>query len=251
MDDIFKGDSKIDSSEKQESFKSALSHLGRGIKLLFFSKFSINLFLLIIIMILSASFSYWAKPQYVEAADNCTEAEPCPECPECEPCARTNCSDCPERNIVEYVYRYICPKGGIVNSSEDCIQLVPDTEPEYTSTSNGVSISLDSIEYELDNGTVKIRKINYTVINQGREEILPEIGLKVYDKYTTEIKQGHFIRTFIISKLLEPGDWIKRSENVIVDYDLSEGTVRLELIDSLPDPDELITVVYRRFDFSE
>ena len=103
--------------------------------------------------------------------------------------------------------------------------------------------------YEKENNSVKITQINYTIINKGTEEIFPKVGVKIYDKYTQEVKQSKFLRTFTFDRVLDSNDWIRKSESVKIDFEGDEKTFRLELIDTLPDPDEEVVVMYKRMDF--
>ena len=148
------------------------------------------------------------------------------------------------------MYRYICPNGGIVDEEEDCERLTPETDPEYTSTSNGVSISIDSIRYEEDDDQIRIREINYTIINNGKGAIRPKVGLKIYEKYTYEVKELGYLRNFELDDVLDVNEWVSRSEIVNIIIEKEEETFRLELLDVSPDPNEYVTAVWRKMDIS-
>ena len=55
------------------------------------------------------------------------------ECEICEECEECSCDDCPLKEVVTEVYRYVCPDGSTVNTESDCIdepELEPEPEPE-------------------------------------------------------------------------------------------------------------------------
>jgi len=253
MGDIFDGDKKLSKEEKQESFGHAFSHIGKGLKVLLFKKFNFNLFFLILIVVLASLATYFLKPDVVQ---ECKEIV-CPECPEPEICVCEDDDECPELDCSfcpceteEYQYRYVCPGGGIVNDSKYCIGDVPELDPQYSSSTRGVSFSLDGVSYYLDNGTLRIKQINYTIINQGSYPIFPKVGVKMYEKYTSKIKNAAFLRTYKSDEILDINDWIIRSESTNIAVLPEMDTIRLELIDTTPDPDQDITLVYKDLEIS-
>jgi len=170
-------------------------------------------------------------------------------CPKQEPCKQNNCpevdcSKCPENVVTESVFLIRCPNGIIVNSSEDCIEEFPEITSPYFTTINGVTVSLDNVEIEKTDEETKITRIEYSVINQGENAIQPEIWVKVYKTFTNEIRDARGIKTFN-NKILEKNDWIqvKQDTNILV-TDYKDKKIRLELLDSLPDPDEKLGAVF-------
>ncbi len=251
MSDIFEGDKKLGNEEKQESFGNAFSNIGRGLKVLLFKRFHFNLFFVILVIIIASVGTFFLKPDVVLECEEII----CPECQEpeicvCEDdgeCPELDCSFCPCEQEV-YEYRYVCPRGGIVNDTKDCIGNLPELDPQYSSSSKGVSLSLDAVSYYLDNGTLRIKQINYTIINQGSDPIFPKVGVKMYETYTSKVKTAAFLRTFKSDEILDVNDWVIVSESTNIAVLPDKETIRLELIDTTPDPDQDITLVYRELD---
>jgi len=254
MGDIFEGDKKLSKDEKQESFGHGFSHIGKGLKVLLFKKFKTNLFLILLIIIFVSALTFFLKPDVIQ---ECEEVV-CPECPEPEICVCEENDECPEQDCSlckveeksEYIYRYICPKGGIVNDSRYCAGDMPEIDSEYTSSARGISFSLDDVSSYIDNGTLRIKQINYTIINQGSDPIFPKVGVKMYEKYTSKVKTAGYLRTFKVDEILDVNDWIVRSESTNIMVLPEMDTIRLELIDTTPDPNQDITVIYRELDTS-
>lgn len=259
-EDIFEGDKKLDTTERTESFGSALKHIGKGFGVLFFKKFYMNLFIVLLLIAASIVLTYNIKPGQMITGQAVLECNvTCPECEEClydecvceeQECPELNCDDCQEKTLTEYVYRYMCPDGGIVNKSDGCVELLPETDPERTSTANGISITLDAVYYKEEDDNIRIRQINYTLVNKGSRAINPKVGVKVYEKYTHAVKDAGYLRNFRLDDMLDVNDWVSRAETVNIIIEEDQETVRLELIDTSPDPDEYITAVWGDIDFS-
>ncbi|MFH2027663.1 MAG: hypothetical protein ABIJ08_00855 [Nanoarchaeota archaeon] len=265
-------------------------HILIGLRQIFFKKIPMNLlFLLIIIFGTVYAVLYFNDPSItgnvvfaVNSSDGITQEEfmnllekncgdtswadltvacpICSKCEECGVCAEVNtsydcpeldCNSCPEKTVTEYLYRYRCYNGKIVNSSDGCVEDAPETDPEYTSTSNGVSISLDDIYFEEeDDDQIRVTEIHYTLINKGSNLIRPKVGLKIYEKYTFEVKELGYLRNFRFDEPLAVDGWIKRIEKVNLLVDNNERTIRLDLFDESPDPNEYIAAIWREFDYS-
>jgi len=175
-------------------------------------------------------------------------------CPKQEPCKQNNCpsldcNKCPENVVKENVFLIRCPNGMIVNSSEDCVEDLPEIESDYFTTVNAITISIDNVEIEENNGVDTIKKISYTIINQGEVSIKPVIWIKLYEEYTFGVQESMGKKKYSHDNLLEKNDWIRveQDANLWVE-DLDETTIRLVLWDGLPDPDDEIGAVFTDLD---
>ncbi|HLC97069.1 MAG TPA: hypothetical protein VJH97_07165 [Candidatus Nanoarchaeia archaeon] len=242
MDDIFKGDKRFD--KDPDSFGSGMKHIGRGLKLLFFRRFFINIFLLLLLLAASAYIAYYLKPQAEIITNECPVYEECPQCPE------FSCDSCEEKLLTEYVYRYRCSSGAIVDSPEGCTQAPPETNTPYISASNGISLSFDSLQFSTVGNISQISQINITIINNAERTIMPKVGLKIYETYSQEVKEAGFLRTISLDDVIGSGSWVRHSENTNLEVGIGKKTVRLELIDTLPDPDQSVVVVLRPVEFT-
>lgn len=238
--------SSKEAAPKEPTFREIFRHL-------FFKRFRINLFTLLLILaaIVGAAISLTggsdvAKEQRecpivnttVCPVQNTTIAETvCPEivCPVCPP----------TEQVIGYMVR--CENGLIVNKSEECDQVPLEVNSAHVSTDNGITLSLDGIVYTLDNSSGEITQINYTVINKGGRAIKPKVGVKVYKEYTTDVKDGLPTRTFSADDVLDDNDGYRKSESLILKFDGKPQTIRLELYDTIPDPDVVITSVFWKF----
>jgi len=137
----------------------------------------------------------------------------------------------------------------IVNRSEDCIGALPEIQTEYFTTINAVTISIDEIYIEKVNGVDTIKKIEYTIINQGVKVIKPVIWVKLYEDYTFKVRDSLGKKKFSHDDVLEKNDWIKveQDTNLWVE-NIDETTIRLVLWDGLSDPDEEIGSVFTDLD---
>jgi len=175
------------------------------------------------------------------------------ECPECE-CPEPeqtecmlDCDICPKETVTEQIYLYRCANGLIVNSSSECEDSGIEITSKYVSTVNGISIALDEVGfyYYEGNDSGKIYEVNYTIVNEGQKAVLPKVGLKIYEKWTYEMANSPPMRNFKFEDVLGIGQGLTRSEKINVILDEYDKKIRLDLIDSLPDPDETIVGVYR------
>ena len=236
---------------------SALQHeekkdptFGEILKWLFFKKFGMNLFGLLVLL---SAFVFGAI--YI-ANLNDPVFEPCPnvnstECEICEEFEEIECPSvkCPACNITEEIvaYYYRCEDGRIVNESIQCDDVLLEITSTYMSAENGITISIDDVDYTYFDGEGRIDKIDYTIINQGDHAIKPKVGVKVYDEWTQSVKDALPVRTFTTDDILVKNDGIRKSESVLIDFSGDEQTIRLELVDSIPDPDYTIATVLWEF----
>ena len=244
MDDIFRGDRRV---ESEDSFSDALGNIGKGLKKILFKKFYMNVIIMILIIATAVIITLTIQPKPMTICPNIS----CPQCPVQQQCALQSCDDCSEKILTEYIYRFICSNGAIVNTSDGCVGQPPITDPAYTSTTNGISITFDGISYQVGaNNTMKVTQINYTIVNNGNNEIVPKVGLKIYELYTDEVKNAYYLRVFKADDVLGFSEWIKKSEAVNIDVQGAKLTVRLDLINTITDPDEYITTVTREISSS-
>jgi len=223
---------------------------GEILKWLFFKKFSVNLLGLLFLLVIAVGGVIILNSPEVPAI------EPCPsflhfECAVCEECVDIECPiiKCPECNITEEIvaYYYRCEDGRIVNASELCDGVMLEITSSHMSAENGITISIDDVDYSYFNGEGRITQINYTILNQGDHAIWPKIGVKVYEDWTQALKDGLPLRSFTTEDLIKVNDGIRKSETVSIDFEGDSQTIRLELVDKIPDPDDTIATVVWEF----
>ena len=256
--DIFSGTSIHGHEEKPgkepASFSKGLynllegfGHIFKGVKHLLFKRFYMNVFLMLIIIAATATVTYYTKESF-EAAVNVT----CPVCPECNEteceeteCPELECPECePERINVIY---YTCPNGKIVNDSTECSGLPIELTSSDYETSQGILLAINNVDYELTgNNTGRIKRINYTIINQGSFNVLPRIEVKVYETWDSEVSLA---KAIMIEDILGYNDWIIRSDSSNIHFTGFDQTIRLELINKLDD--ESIVAVTKNLEISE
>lgn len=219
--------------------------ISNRLKKIFLGRLYSNLLIYMIIIGLAITAASYLAPKEQEVAGHlvnitCPEPEPCIQ----NECPRLDCSECPVEIVKETSFLIRCPNGMIVNNSENCIEEFPEITSPYFTTINGVTVSLDDVELETEGNETRITRIDYSIINQGDVSVKPKIWVKVYKAYTYEIRDSMGIKTFN-HDVLDVNGWIqiKQDTNILV-KDFDEKTIRLELLDSLPDPDEKMGSVY-------
>jgi hypothetical protein len=242
---------------KHNIFKHGISGRGKSsryitiIRNLFFKKFYVNVFIILALLIILsvALLSIKRCPPPVECPKpECPECY-CSPCPECE-CPEQDCSKCPpQTEIVEkevQVLSYICPSGVIVNKTSDCKELplpFAITSPHSEMVDN-ITFSLDLVEYEMkDDDWGTITRINFTVINQGSEPIMPKILVRIYGPDDSVYLKKLIHREIGFEKVLMPHKWVRKSEGLSLSFSGDEKVIELELQNTIPDPDKGIVKV--------
>jgi len=187
-------------------------------------------------------------------------------CPACPRCIQT----CENQTIVEFeekvITNYVCPDGVIASDSSDCAArkmvtyicengtAVEDIElcfqrvnitSKYSSTSNNVTLSIDSIEYTQkgdDWGT--ITSIAYTVLNEGARVILPYLYVRVYDPEGPIATQSYDRAVIKLSKSLDQNEFVNDEENVYIGFKLN-NTLALVARDQLDEKKKILVTTSR------
>ena len=179
----------------------------------------------------------------------------CPVCEECvetececeeENCSELDCSECPSQVERVNVIYYTCPSGKIVNESSECSSLPIELTSSDYEASQGVLLAINNVDYEVTgNNTGRIKRINYTIINQGSFNVLPRIEVKVYKLWDSDISLA---KAIMIEDILGYNDWIIRADTSNIHFEGFDQTIRLELIDKLKD--ESIVAATKKLDIS-
>lgn len=222
----------------------------KALKSIFIARLQISILFLIILVTLSILAFNYTIPGQMPTGQAILEQQ-CPECiceeKECEP----NCDSCPIKTKVEKenVIYYSCPGGALVENLKECAKHFPNVSEEYSGTVSGVTLSIDDIEFERDEGdSGYVTGITYTVINRGKLPIVPQLQVKVYTKWTLDVKKASPNKVINPEVVVNPNDYIKRKDKVRIFFKGEEQTLRLQLVDTLPDPDKEVLAVMRDFD---
>tara|TARA_Y100000310_G_C20498018_1_gene722527 strand:- start:31 stop:855 length:825 start_codon:yes stop_codon:yes gene_type:complete len=267
--DIFEG--KFGEQQEQQQKKDDLSfsegagnlakgvgHLFSGLRHIFFKSFPLNLLLLLLILGATVAGTLYLKPTVTGAVvyQNVTQ-----ECPVCDTCPESTIEEkiitkvqCANGDVVEHeadcpepkdkvVYMFRCSDGKIVEDESDCKASIPEITSDFNSKANGVTLSIDDVEY--DDGVIK--KIDYTIINEGLEDIKPLLEIKVYDQWTSEVRNADPAKNIRFTEVIDIDSWVIRSDTLNIDFDEDEDRLRLELKDALISPAEEITAVAMDF----
>jgi len=256
--DIFNGRFGDQQEPKKEdlSFSKGAGNIATGVAQIFngfkhilLKKFPFNVLFLLLIIGASVAGTYFLKPG-VTGMVVLNVTQECPVCEEtiCPECVCEDCPECPvyeEETTVEKVniFYYICPDGKIVNKSSGCDADLPKITSEYKSEANGVTLSIDGVEYESE----KIKRINYTIINQGFEDIKPKLLIKVYEQWNSDVRDAEPDEVLKFNNLIETNDWVIRSDQLDIDIESNEKKIKLYLQDDIISPPETITLVEMKF----
>lgn len=176
----------------------------------------------------------------------------CPQCPVCETCLicpDLDCSECPKQTEKVTSIRYACANGLIVDDLDQCDPLNHiKIETEYKETSNGVTLSIDNVEYEKVSGYNKITKIGYTIINSNQHEIKPIILVNIYSPDQERSEQGIVHEVFDDDEYVMPDSWAIKKKETNIGFKGDYIVLRLVLKDKLPDPDEEMVRTTRPID---
>jgi len=266
------------------SLLEGFAHIFKGFKYILFKKFYINVFLVLIIICASAAITYYAKENFKPATtvifpenvdlsgfsksdisnlltESCSNNGlkdtlinvTCPGVSECEEveceeveCPAVDCSDCPKEIERINVIYYTCPDGKIVNESNLCSGLPLELTSSDFETSQGILLAINNVDYEITgNDTGRIKRINYTIVNQGSFNLLPRVEVKLYKEWGPDVSLA---KAIMIEDILGYNDWIIRADSSNIHFRDFDQTIRLELINKLND--ESIVAVTKKLDIS-
>jgi hypothetical protein len=188
---------------------------------------------LFIIIVLAAVFlsGYYVK--------KCPVCETCKVCEECQTCPELDCNDCPKQTEKVTVIKYACSNGLIVDNLDKCNPLnYVKIQTPYKETNNGVTLSIDSIEYEKNSDYNKITKISYTIVNSNEHEIKPIILVNIYSEDQAKADQGLVHEVFDDDEYVMPDAWVSKKKDTNIGFKGESINLRLVLKDKLPDPDQ-------------
>jgi hypothetical protein len=166
---------------------------------------------------------------------------PAPQCPVCETveCPELDCNECPKQQEKITVIKYACSNGLIVDNLDKCNPLnYVKIETPYKETKNGVTLSINSVEYEKNSDYNKITKISYTVINSNEHEIKPIVLVNIYSDDQEKVDQGLVHEVFDDDEYVIQDSWVTKTKETNIGFKGENINVRLVLKDKLPDPDQ-------------
>ena len=230
---------------------SKIKKFFKVLKVIFLTRIPMNVLFLILIIALSVIGFNYIKPEKTPTGQVILEQE-CPQCQECPPeGTEPDCSLCPIKTKVETqnIIYYKCPQGALVEDLEECINYLPNASDEYSGTVQGITLIIDNIEYEKDEGDSGfVTRVDYTVINRNEFPIVPKVEVKVYQEWNLKTKAAPPNKVIDPEIVVNPNDYVKRQDSVRIYFKGNEQILRLMLIDALPDPDKEILAVTRDFD---
>jgi hypothetical protein len=231
----------------------------RVMKVIFFSKFSMNLFFLFLIIGLSIVGFKYISPTPSPTGQVILEKD-CPDCPicegtiiegsECKQECEQDCDLCPVKTKLETkdIIKYKCPSGDLVEDLADCEDYFPQVSEEYSGTVGKVTFSIDNIEYEQDEeDSGFVTKVGYTIINNGDTPIVPKVEVKVYEEWNLKSKKSVANKVINPEIVVNPKEYTSRKDRVRIYFRGEEQTLRLLLVDSLPTIEQDIVAVVRDF----
>lgn len=219
------------------------------LKTIFITKFPINFLFLIIIIALSIVGFQYIKPGETPTGNVILEQQ-CPECI-CEEECEQDCDLCPIKTKVETknIIYYKCPGGALVKDLDECINYMPNVSEDYSGTVEGVTLAIDNIELEKDEeDSGFVTRVDYTIINRGEFPIVPKMQVKVYEEWTLKVKKAPPNKVIDPEIVVNTNDYVKRQDRIRIYFKGEEQTLRLLLVDALPDPDTEVLAVTRDFD---
>ena len=211
---------------------------GRVKKFFRFIKKWYKLFLLLLIIVGIFLGGYYTK--------KCPVCEVCEVCEECVTCPELDCSECPKEIQKITEIRYACSNGLIVDNLDKCdpLNYIKITSP-YKETNNGVTLSIDKVEYESVGSYSKITEIDYTIINIGDHEIKPIVLVNLYSLSQERSEQGLVHEVFDEEEYISSNSWVIKKQPTNIGFKENDIVIRLVLKDTLPDPDKELVRVSR------
>jgi len=233
-EDIFKYGLK---GGHHESFKEPkLKRIIKGIFNIIKKIYKPALVLILLALIFFAGYSMKKPPVQIIQK----EQTKCPTCPELD------CDACPKEIEKVTVVKYACTNGLIVDDLDECNVLDHvKIESPYKETDNGVTLSIDRLDYEIKESYKKITKIDYTIINVREHEIKPTILVNIYSLDDEKQERGMVHEVFDDDGYINPNAWTVKKKNVNIGFVDENMIVRLVLKDETPDPDEELVRVSR------
>ena len=179
-------------------------------------------------------------------ARQCETCEECQVCEECITCPELDCSECPKEIEKITTIRYACSNGLIVDDMSKCDPLnYIKIESEYKETNNGVTLSIDRIEYESVGSYNRIIEIDYTIVNIDDHEIKPIVLVNLYSPSQDRSQQGLVHEVFDDDEYIGSNAWVIKKQPTNIGFKEEDTVVRLVLKDKLPDPDKELVRVSR------
>ena len=176
---------------------------------------------------------------------------PAAEIPECENCSEIVCPECVCENGIETITIYYqCLDGTIVENKSECNKLPMSLTTNDYNINNGILLALNNIEYELldDEYDGVISLINLSVYNQANSYIKPKVRIYLYKSWTED---ETFKKTIDFDgKTIHPNAGITWAEDSNIKFLEHQNTMRLVLLDTSTDPDEVIVTLTKTIDFS-
>jgi len=210
-----------------------------GIKKFFkFIKRWYKLFFLLVIIALIFFAGYYTRRIPV--------CEECQVCEECITCPELDCSECPKEIEKVTTIRYACSNGLIVDDMDKCNPLnYIKIESDYKETDNGITLSIDRIEYETVGSYKRIIGIDYTIVNIGDHEVKPIVLVNLYSLSQDRSEQGLVHEVFDDDEYIGIDAWVIKKQLTNIGFKEEDTVVRLVLKDKLPDPDKELVRVSR------
>lgn len=172
------------------------------------------------------------------------------DCPECGNCSETECPECVCNATETLIIYYQCLDGNIVEDKSDCNELPMGLTTNDYNINNGILLALNNIEYEEEEDDYDgvITLINISVYNQANSYIKPKARVYLYKSWTED---ETFKKTFDFDgKTIHPNAGITWAEESNIKFLEHQNTMRIVLLDTVPDPDEVIVSLTKNFDFS-
>jgi hypothetical protein len=167
-------------------------------------------------------------------------------CEECITCPELDCNSCPIQTEKVTTIRYACQNGLVVDDLKECDPLNHiEITSNYKETENGVTLSIDNLEYEMGEGYGKITQIDYTIINSKNHEIKPIVLVNIYSLTDGKLEQGLVHEVFDDEEYIDSDSWAIKKKETNISFKGEKIVVRLVLKDTLPDPDKIIVRVIR------
>ncbi|MBI2137985.1 hypothetical protein HYU13_00195 [Candidatus Woesearchaeota archaeon] len=218
--------------------------LGNFTKVLFLSKFPMNLLALAVIISLSI-FSYHSLVPAPQVTGNViADIVPCPGSEQC----LTSCDQCPVKKELERieVTKYQCADGTLQEDLEDCKVEYPKVQEKFSGAVGDITFSIDDVSYILEeDGLGTLLRVDYTIINKGSSPLVPRLEMKVYEEWSTKAMKALPNKVVDLETVIGPESFLQRSENVRITFKGAQPKVRILLVNALADPDEEIIAVSR------
>ncbi|MBI2140018.1 hypothetical protein HYU14_03775 [Candidatus Woesearchaeota archaeon] len=229
---------------------SLIAKAGSFLKVLFLAKFPMNLLAMVAVVGISLFFYNFAVMPPAVAGNAVLESPFIGDAPSA--CIES-CNECPPKKEVERfeVEKFQCADGRVEESLNDCRIEFPDFEKRYSSTANDITLSIDGISFEKDSeDRGVITRIDYTIINEGESPVVPKLAIKVYPEWSSKVKKADPNKVIDLQSVISPQGFAQRQDRARIAFTGNRQTVRIDLINVLPEPDADVLTVTREFDLS-